>query len=106
MPEEGIAEIPECIQILLKEFTVVFQEPSSLPPFRDTDHRIHLKSDASPVMLDLIVTHIFRNQKWKNWCRKCCNKELLGLVTVPIPHLFSWLRKKMGHGGSVLIIEH
>ena len=49
MPEEGIAEIPECMQILLKEFTVVFQEPSSLPPFRDTDHRIHLKSDASPV---------------------------------------------------------
>ena len=49
MPEEGIAEIPECMQILLKEFTIVFQEPSSLPPFRDTDHRIHLKPDASPI---------------------------------------------------------
>lgn len=33
------------MEVLLKEFEDVFQEPTSLPPPRDCDHRIHLKKD-------------------------------------------------------------
>ena len=42
-------EIPDCIQSLLHEYALVFKESSFLPPFRETDHIIHLKTDAIPI---------------------------------------------------------
>lgn len=38
------------LQTLLDDFSVLFEEPTSLPPFRDGfDHRIPLEKGANPV---------------------------------------------------------
>lgn len=39
------------IQQLVDEFAEIFQEPTSLPPRRDCDHRIPLVPGASPVAI-------------------------------------------------------
>jgi hypothetical protein len=41
--------LPEDLQLLLKQFTVVFEEPTSLPPSRACDHEIPLIPGARPV---------------------------------------------------------
>lgn len=42
-------QVPEKIQKLLVEYDEIFQEPTSLPPHREHDHRIHLKEGTPPV---------------------------------------------------------
>ena len=45
------AAIPTVIQQLLSTFDHLFAKPTSLPPTRPTDHRIHLLPHATPVNL-------------------------------------------------------
>ncbi|XP_028216783.1 uncharacterized protein LOC114398871 [Glycine soja] len=37
------------VQHLLHQFAILFQDPTTLPPARDTDHQIHLLPHATPV---------------------------------------------------------
>jgi hypothetical protein len=43
------AIIQSSMQGMLQEFSDVFMEPSSLPPFRQIDHNIPLKEGTTPV---------------------------------------------------------
>ena len=36
------------VQMLLQQYAA-FENPITLPPFRETDHQIHLKLDVAPV---------------------------------------------------------
>jgi hypothetical protein len=47
--KSDIQLLPEDLQLLLKQFTVVFEEPTSLPPSRACDHEIPLIPGARPV---------------------------------------------------------
>ena len=53
LPEDSEPVMPSPIdpqvQHLLQQFFVLFQDPTQLPPARDTDHQIHLRPDATPV---------------------------------------------------------
>jgi transposase InsO family protein len=47
-PSNPISD-PPIIQTLLSRYQSLFDQPSSLPPLRSHDHRIHLLPDATPV---------------------------------------------------------
>lgn len=52
LPENSPAqETPEALHQLLQEFSEVFTDPTSLPPFRDGfDHQIPLKVRRVPIL--------------------------------------------------------
>ena len=41
--------IPAAVQQLLHKYDAVFQEPTELPPSRETDHAITLLPDTTPI---------------------------------------------------------
>lgn len=41
--------LPQEIQILLKEFQHLLEEPENIPPSRIFDHKIPLKAETAPV---------------------------------------------------------
>lgn len=41
--------MPKELQILLQKFAQVMEEPTTLPPQRDFDHRVLLKDETTPV---------------------------------------------------------
>ena len=47
--ERANNEMPYCVQPLLQQFALIFQEPSTLPPDMDNDYQFHLKSDVDPI---------------------------------------------------------
>ncbi|XP_028222321.1 uncharacterized protein LOC114403496 [Glycine soja] len=53
LPEESESTLPvpvdPQVQQLLHQFSILFQDPTTLPPERETDHQIHLRPDATPV---------------------------------------------------------
>ena len=49
MPKNANNDISTCVQPLLQYYAFIFETPSTLPPFRDTDHQIHLKLDVAPI---------------------------------------------------------
>ncbi|KAL4281537.1 hypothetical protein GQ457_03G002250 [Hibiscus cannabinus] len=49
--ESSEATVPEVLQPLLEEYKEVFEDPKGMPPPRQQDHAIVLKSEAQPVNL-------------------------------------------------------
>lgn len=42
---------PECVEELIQKFKVVFEEPTSLPPVREVDHRILIDPGVKPISI-------------------------------------------------------
>jgi hypothetical protein len=47
------------IQQILKDYTNVFKEPTTLPPLRDIDHHINLKEGTKPINVRLYRYALF-----------------------------------------------
>ncbi|OIT27956.1 hypothetical protein A4A49_64844, partial [Nicotiana attenuata] len=83
--EQEEREIHAAISTLLNQFVDVFVEPTSLPPKRNHDHHIPLKTDANPVSIRPYRYNFFQ----KNEIEKQVNEMLHNGLIQPSHSPFS-----------------
>lgn len=90
------SEVPETLSDLQKEFLDVFESPTILPPERQLDHQIPLKSDSKPFKLKSYINSHFQ----KSEIEKQVVEMLKNGIIQPSSSLFAspllLVRKKYG----------
>lgn len=94
--------VPQSLQSLLLEFSEIFSEPDTLPPYRNIDHRIPLIPNTAPISSrPYRYPHSQKNEIDKQ-SLKCCIRVSFALVTAHFPYMcYLSKKKKMEHGAFV-----
>ena len=90
IPDSIGQEMPECVKPLLQQFVVLFQDPTTLPPERDTDHQIHLKPDTEPINVRPYRYPYFQKSEMEKLVHEMLQQGIIGLAEVHFLHLFCW----------------
>ena len=91
--------------LLLAEFADLFEESKSLSPHRERDHRILLKPRVSPINVSPYRYPALQKYVIEKTVQKMLQTGVIsGLPTVHTLLQLYWTKRRMGHGGCVLII--
>lgn len=88
--------LPPQIQCLLHRFTHLFQQPTSLPPTRPTDHAIHLKPSQPPVNVRPYRYPYFQKQEIEKQVDDMLRRGMIQLSRSPFSSSVLLVRKKDG----------
>lgn len=92
------------IQTLITKFISLFQQPSTLPLSRPTNHHIHTFLPTRTQWIVRTVIHISRNKRLGLMLIQCYNEGLFVLVPTRSPHQYCLLRSMTALGDFVSTI--
>lgn len=93
-PELVLTEpIDPTIQHLLHHFSVLFQDPNTLPPTRETDHQIHLLPHATPVNVRPYKYPYYQKQEIETQVEAMLQRGIIQPSTSPFSSLVLLVKK-------------
>ena len=92
------------LQSVLDGYEDVFAVPTTLPPQRSCDHKIPLKDLNAVVNVRPYRYPPAQKDAIENMVKELLDSGVIRPSHSPFLLLLCWLRRKIGHGGCVLII--
>lgn len=94
--EQKEGDIPADINTVIQQFSDVFAEPISLPPRRNDDHHIPLKSYANPVNIRSYRYNVFQKNEIEKQVNKILHNGLIQPSHSPFSSSVLLVKKKDG----------
>ena len=84
------------VQTLLQQYASIFENPTTLPLFRETDHQIHLKHDVAPVNVKPYRYPQFQKIEMENLVQEMLQQGIIRVIHNPFSSLVLLVKKKDG----------
>lgn len=94
--DKNKGEVPEVIQEVLHQYEEVFQEPKSLPPVREVDHRIPLEPSSKPVNVRPYKYPYFQKNEMERLVTEMLNAGIIRDIRSPFSSPVLLVKKKDG----------
>lgn len=78
--EEQEAGIPHRIQLLLEEYSHVFDEPTSLPPIRGREHVINLVMGTNPISMRPYMYPHCRKEEMEKLVKQMLDSRVISVI--------------------------
>ena len=99
LPDDDLAfpeSLPESITTLLQNFKALFASPTSLPPHRLFDHKIHLIPNSKPVNVRPYRYPYFQKTEMEKLVREILNQGIIKASQSPFSSLVLLVKKRDG----------